>query len=131
MFLVVNVDNKILGADFLSNFPLLVYMQGERLVQLAQPAKQFSVTTMQKVPQSSNPFIQLLNKFACLTTPDNCNSTASHKVDHYFETTGHPVGCISHRLDQLTLKIAKSIFRTHVTVRHNPPNHFCKIPAER
>ncbi|GBP45729.1 Transposon Tf2-9 polyprotein [Eumeta japonica] len=95
-FVIADVKQHILGADFLSHFKLLVDLSNRWIVDQVTKLKtiagidktaQLSASTLDK----NIPYLDLLSEFPNITKPISFKETPSHSVVHYIETTGLPV----------------------------------------
>ena len=102
-FLVADVTQPLLGADFLCSNTLMVDVKGQRLVDpTAYTSLPLFVTNasahgIHNVAQDSD-FSALLKEFPDILTPNFSNSTAKHGVVHYISTEGPPIHSRAHRL---------------------------------
>lgn len=113
-FIIADVQQPILGADFLSHHGLLVDLSLRKLID-----KKTNLNTFASVVNSAQPslttvdlgnmFSDLLCKYPEITKPLNFKETPSHSVYHYIETTGPPV---------------------HAKARPLPPNRYSKVKEE-
>ena len=113
-FVVADVRQHILGADFLAEFYLAPNHRDGSLLDLqsfdtlpATIAKDASPENVNFVDKTSNQYYQLLNQY-----PDILNPTASklkdptHGVKHYIPTEGRPVQSRARKLAPDKLAIA-------------------------
>lgn len=108
-FVIANVQQAIIGANFLKNFNLLVDLRGRRL--LDGPTK-LGVTGSLSVchtPSLStvvhdNSYKQILQEFITVTRPTNIQQN----VQHYIITKEHPVAERAHRLSPIREKAART-----------------------
>jgi cleavage and polyadenylation specificity factor subunit 1 len=118
LFLVADVEQPILGADFLSHFNLLIDMGKKTIKDKTTTfgtncpvvnAINFAITT--DIPDNiPNCYQELLNKF-----PDLCNigrfkEPPKHGIVHYIPTSGAPIYCKARRLPPDRYDIAKAEF---------------------
>lgn len=95
-FILADVKQPILGADFLKHHKLLVDVNGRRLID--------SVTNLNvigsivnygedtiKTINITNPYYDLLSMYPDITKPVCYKDTPKHSVVHHIETTGSPV----------------------------------------
>ena len=98
-FIVADVTQPLIGADFLSHFGLLVDCQNNRLLDgltslssLTQSAN--SLIPSVKTISSGTPVDSLLAKFPDLTRPAGTQREVRHNTVHHIRTTsGPPVTC--------------------------------------
>ena len=115
-FVIANVAQSLLGADFLRVHSILVDMKHQRVVN----AQLFTSIPMEKVPGLSpqlnvlsleqNAFAQLLAQFPQITTPHFCEKVAKHQTVHHIVTRGPPIHARPRRLSPIKLAIARDEF---------------------
>ena len=114
-FVIADVQQPLLGADFLMEHGLLVDVKGHRIINgrtfqtiSASPAKgvSFSIGAI----SSNNEFAQLLDGFPELVTPTFSHVTSKHGVEHVIPTTGPFIHSRARRLSPEKLAIAKAEF---------------------
>lgn len=102
-FIVCDVKQPIIGADFLRRFRLTVDLYNNRLVDLVTnmyvggSKSVFGGETVKSI-NSSHPYADLLESFQEITRPPTFKDTPEHTVEHYIETTGPPVHARARRL---------------------------------
>ncbi len=115
-FVIADVTQPLLGADFLCANDLMVDVKGQRLVD---------TTTFSSLPLSLTPslasgihnitakdeFSELLTEFPAILTPTFSNPTAKHGVEHFIPTKGPPIHAHARRLPPEKLAIAREEFR--------------------
>lgn len=96
LFIIAEVTQPILGADFLAHHGLIVDLKSRRLIDNLTKLK--SVASIVKVDQptvktveDTHPFHDLLCKYINITKPGSYREIPTHGVFHYIETTGPPV----------------------------------------
>lgn len=114
-FFVADVDQPLLGADFLCHFGLLVDVRHKRLFNIDElTSLPLSVVTVVTSSLGSisldSPFASLLAEFPSITTPTFSAKTIKHGVEHFIPTTGPPVHSRFRRLKPDMLKFAKEEF---------------------
>ena len=116
-FYLGDVDQAILGADFLRHFNLLVDLKGRKLVDptttvsaTARPAPGDS--THLSVIHKNHQFAALLKSFPTLTQPYSASVPAKHHVTHHIETTGPPVHAKARRLAPERYRQVKAEFES-------------------
>ena len=116
-FVNADVNQPLLGADFLCHYGLLVDVRNQRLLD---------TTTLTSMPLTvakgkatllghisvEGPYASLLTKFPVITTPAFNQATTKHGVEHFIPTTGPPVHAKYRRLSPEKLKVAKDEFAT-------------------
>ena len=115
VFVVANVKQPILGADFLHHFGLVVNM---RHCTLSDPATNLQINGISATSPSyagsqqdlDNPYLRLLSEYPTLTQASASDQPVKHKVTHHIQTTGPPVFTRSRRLAPERLRIARQEF---------------------
>ena len=96
-FIVADVKQPIIGADFLIHYNLLVDLRSRCLrdmrTGLAIAASLSSITplSLNKVDTVQNEYTKLLVQFPELTRPTTKGETVKHSITHKIVTKGHPV----------------------------------------
>lgn len=113
-FIIANVKQPILGADFISHYGLLVDLSSKKLIdsltQLNVLATiELCAETSVKTINESHPYHDLLNSFPDLTRPTSFRDPPQHSIVHHIETVGPPV---------------------HARARPLPPDRFIKVKNE-
>lgn len=113
-FIICDVKQPIIGADFLKKFKLTVDLFNNRLVDLTTNmhvggSKSFNFNGTIKSISSNHPYAELLNKFQEITRPPTFKDIPEHSVYHHIETTGPPV---------------------HTRARKLPPHRYDKVKKE-
>ena len=96
-FIIADVTQGILGADFLHRYNIMVDLARRRLVDnTTTVATAASIDTSDepsiRTVSENNPFADILKKFPNVTRPSILpNSEVKHRVTHPIETTGPPV----------------------------------------
>ena len=115
-FVIADVTQPLLGADFLCSYNLMVDIKGQRLVDTttfsSYPLKRtmghalgvHNITTAKE-------YSALLAEFPELLTPTFSSSSTRHGVQHIIATQGAPVSSRARRLPPDKLKIAKQEFK--------------------
>ena len=117
IFVIADVQNPILGADFLRNFGLLVDMKHTRLLDTTT---QLHVQGITMHTLSPHPVLHLrkpasvynatLAEFPTVTQPWCYDQPVRHSVTHHITTTGPPVTARARHLPPERLRIAKEEF---------------------
>ncbi|KAL7731436.1 hypothetical protein ACLKA6_010591 [Drosophila palustris] len=111
-FIVADVQVAIIGADFLSQFQLLIDLTNKRLIDSTTgltsstgiaDTEHFSISTVHGVSK----FQSLLQEFVDVTIPAR-KTTSQHEVRHHIEVTGAPISDRPRRLAGEKLAIAKA-----------------------
>lgn len=102
-FIVCDVKQPIIGADFLRNFKLAVDLYNNRLVDLVTNlyvcgSKSMNFEGTIRCINSSHPYADLLESFQEITQPPTFKDIPEHSVYHHIETTGPPVHARARRL---------------------------------
>lgn len=95
-FVVADVKQPILGADFLSSHRLLVNVREQKLIDKVTDMNVTAVSVSSKQPSiytvvESHPYHELLSRFPAITKPPSFKETPPHNIVHHIETTGPPV----------------------------------------
>ena len=114
-FVIADVKQALLGADFLCEHSLMVDVKGRRLVSantfLSQPLLQMNGTPGRvHCISTSNEFYKLLQEYPSILTPTFSSPTTTHGVHHFIPTTGPPIHSHARRLSPDKLAIAKEEF---------------------
>ena len=115
-FIVADVQQPIIGADFLTHYSLLVDLRSRCLrdmrTGLAIPASLSSITplSLNRVDAVHNDYTKLLGQFPEMTRPTTKGETVKHSITHKMVTKGHPVFARPRRLAPDKLVTAKSAF---------------------
>ena len=113
VFVIADVQNPILGADFLRNYSLLVDMKHSKLLDSLTQLRVQGVVSQGSSPsptfcniQPTNEFEAILSNFPDITQPQHWNNPIKHNVTHHITTTGPPVSAHPRRLSPEKLRIA-------------------------
>ena len=115
-FIVADVQQSIIGADFLMHYSLLVDLRsrclGDIRTGLAIPASLSSIKplSLNRVDAVHNDYTKLLGQFPELTRPTTKRETVKHGITHKIVTKGHPVFARPRRLAPDKLVTAKREF---------------------
>ena len=119
VFMIANVKQAILGADFLHHFGLVVDIRHHTLSDSTTHLQVNGLSADQTPPTSgitrprqdpSNPFLSLLSEFPGVTQTCAADCPVKHKVSHCIETTGPPVSSRTRRLAPERLRVARQEF---------------------
>ena len=112
VFIVAEVTQAILCADFLSHFHLLVDVNRCRLVNATMHLHVYGIATQEPSPQPTVPrpvsqdsFSELLVEFLMLLHSPPLNQPVAHGVTHHTLTKGPPVSACPLRLASECLRI--------------------------
>jgi len=94
-FIVADIKQAIIGADFLAHYGLLVDLKHKLLRDGTTNSKANGILSKSKIGgittfDHTNPFANLLQHFSNITKPTNFQ-VPKHKVTHHIITTGPPV----------------------------------------
>ncbi|XP_071576910.1 uncharacterized protein [Temnothorax nylanderi] len=115
-FTIADVQQPILGADFLKYYQLLVDLHGRRLIDsVTQLHVIGTITTcftpcLTKISHNNN-LKEILQEFDEVLRPSRVVEP-KHSVQHHIITTGHPVAERARRLSPNRLKAARAEFQT-------------------
>ena len=96
-FIIADIKQPIIGADFLIHYSLLVDLKGHCLrdmrTSLAIPATLSSIKplSLNRIDTIRNEYTELLDQFPELTRPTTKSETVKHGITHEMVTKGHPV----------------------------------------
>ena len=95
-FILADVKQPILGADFLTHHRLLVDLNNRRLIDQVTDLKitvsmVSCLTPSVKTIDDQHPFNNLLSEYPNITRLTSYQETPKHSVCHHIETTGPPV----------------------------------------
>lgn len=115
-FVIANVTQPLLGADFLCAYNLMVDVKGQRLVDTTTFSSfPLKCTTGQALGvhnvSAAKSYANLLADFPELMTPTFSKPTSRHGVEHFIPTEGTPIHSRARRLPPDKLAIAKEEFR--------------------
>ena len=127
-FIIADVRQPILGADFLDRFYLAPNHRDRCLIDLNNFDNDLNdwsripvgnrcnthpnrVTNINFVDQKSDPFYQLLDSYPTLITPSFTPKDVSHGVKHHIPTNCHPIQSKARKLNPEKLEIAKKEFQ--------------------
>ena len=117
IFIIADVQNPILGADFLRSYSLLVDMKHNKLLDSLTQLRVQGIVAQESSPsptffniQPTNEFEAILTNFPDVTQPQCGNNPIKHDVTHHIITTGPPVSAHPRRLSPEKLKIAHQEF---------------------
>ena len=117
IFVVADIANAIIGADFLQHFSLMVDMSKRRLVDcvtnlmvqgIQATSNSPSPSPLPKAP--STPFDAVLLEFPAVSLPPAGTLPIKHRVTHHIPTNGPPASAKPRRLSPERLKIARQEF---------------------
>ena len=106
VFIIADIKQAILGADFLQHFGLTVDLRHHTLSDSTThlhinclSSSQSSSTGLTQLQQDpTNPYLRLLAEFPSVTQACTANRPVKHNVVHHIETTGPPVFAHARRL---------------------------------
>ena len=114
-FIIADVKNRIIGADFLAHFYLAPNHRDALLLNLhdfstlpATHARGIVNTPVNFVSHVDDPFFKLLDDFPDIQTPTFTIKEPKHGVRHHIPTDSPPVQSRARRLDSEKLAVAKA-----------------------
>ena len=117
IFILADVQQPILGADFLRHFGLMVDMHTHKLIDTHTHLHIQGILSTGASPSPSicpkdagNPYVALLSEFPTLTQVCTSDTPVQHDVTHHIETSGSPVSARPRRLAPDRLRAAKQEF---------------------
>ena len=114
VFVIANVKQVILGADFLhivADIQHHTLRDPQTQLQVNDVIGQPSSTSITRPRQeSSNPSLDLLSQFLVLTQPCAADQLVKYNVCHHITTTGPPVSARTHCLAPERLRVARQEF---------------------
>ena len=115
-FIVADVQQPIIGADFLIHYNLLVDLRSRCLrymrtgLAIAASLSSIKPLSLNRVDTVHNEYTKLLGQFPELTRPTTKVETVKHGITHKIVTKGHPVFARPRRLAPDKLVTAKREF---------------------
>ena len=115
-FIVTDVQQPIIGADFLIHYNLLVDLRSRCLrdmrtgVAIAASLSSITPLSLNRVDTVRNEYTKLLGQSPELTRPTTKGETVKHGITHKIVTKGHPVFARPRRLAPDKLVTAKREF---------------------
>ena len=115
-FIVADVQQPIIGADFLIHYNLLVDFRSRCLrdmrtgLAIAASLSSIKPLSLNRVDTVQNEYTKLLGQFPELTRPTTKGETVKHGITHKIVTKGHPVFARPRRLAPDKLVTAKRGF---------------------
>ena len=117
VFIIADVKNPIIGADFLRHYGILVDLANNRLVDSLTQLQVQGIAVQEKSPsptilpkQPTTEFEAILMDYTEIVRPCTTEQPVKHNVTHYINTVGRPVYAGPRRLPPERLKIAKQHF---------------------
>ena len=117
IFIVANVQEPILGADFLRHFSLLVDIKRSRLIDATTQLRVQGVLSQATSPspsflplQPTNVFTSIIAKYPAVFQPHLNSHSVVHNVTHHIQTSGPPICARARRLSPEKLAVAKQEF---------------------
>lgn len=115
-FVIADVSSKIIGADFIRHFDLLIDLKRNRLID--NVTKLVTVCSRERIDPSltiktfeaSSPYADLLTEFDCITRLPQPGVVTKSTVVHHIETSGPPVYARPRRLSAEKLVAARNEF---------------------
>ena len=119
-FIIADVQQPIIGADFLSHYYLAPNLRDRSLIDLndfSEIPVQFDKSTLRQcinridlADQKTDPFYQLIDSYPELSTPSFKPKDVSHGVKHHIPTNCQPIQSKVRPLNPEKLAIAKQEF---------------------
>ena len=115
-FIIADIQQPLLGADFLGNFRLLVDVAGQRLFNMESFSSMplFPVNTVGTFSiETTNQYSYLFNQYKDVFKAElkqNPNIVSKHGIYHYISTSGPPLHSRYRRLPPKKLEAAKAAF---------------------
>ena len=132
VFIIADVKQPILGADFLRNYNLLVDMRYHRLTDSLTQLQVHGIRSTKGSPsptllprQHTNEYEAILSEFPAVTQPNCREQTVKHSVTHHITTTGPPVSSRPRRLSPERLKVARQEFEHMLELGIVRPSDSC------
>lgn len=116
-FIVADVTQPLLGADFLVNFDILVHLKSKILIDTYTysnvSAQHFYTTVPEGIREvrQIGEFAAILREFPAITKPHFTSGEVKHDIKHYIPTTGPPFHAKVRRLSPEKLACAKKVFK--------------------
>ena len=117
IFIVANVQEPILGADFLRHFSLLVDFKHSRLIDATTQLRVQGVLSQVTSPspsflplQPTNIFTSIIAKYPAVFQPHLNSHSVVHDVTHHIQTSGPPICARARQLSPEKLAVAKQEF---------------------
>ena len=116
-FIIADIQQPLIGADFLGKFRLLVDVAGQRLLNMESFASMpiFPVNTIGTFSiEKTNPYSYLFDRYKDVFKAElkqNPNLASKHGIYHYISTSGPPTHSRYRRLPPKKLEAAKAAFR--------------------
>ena len=114
--ITANVQQPLLGADFLRRHNLIVDIRGQRLIEadtfssVPCTIDKVSYDDLAPVDTNTNSFRKILGEFPEILRPTFSSTQTKHGVQHHIPTSNRPVHARARRLDPTKLAIAKREF---------------------
>ena len=115
-FIVADVQQPIIGADFLIHYNLLIDLRSRCIrdmrtgLAIAASLSSIKPLSLNRVDTVQNEYTKLLGQFPELTRPTTKGETVKHGITHKIVTKGHPVFARPRRLAPGKLVTAKREF---------------------
>jgi len=133
VFIIADVKQSVIGADFLHHFGLIVEMLHHTLSDPTTnlrvngiAASQTCSTGISRSPQDTdNPFLHLVSEFPAVTQANPSDHQVKHGVRHHIQTTGPPAAARTRRLAPEKLKVARHEFEHMLELGIIQPSSNC------
>lgn len=116
-FIIADIKQPIIGADFLAHFNLLVDLKARKLLDKSTSLSviaslvSYNEHNTLKTLDNNHPMYELFSQFPDITKPAIYKESANHSVCHHIETEGAPVHARSRRLPPDRYKKVKEEFQ--------------------
>ncbi|GFW22538.1 transposon Ty3-I Gag-Pol polyprotein [Trichonephila clavipes] len=115
-FTIAKAKRRIIGADFLQNFQLLIHLHNRKLIDVVANLSIKEVATVHEnndvsMVNRTSKYFNLLNSYPDLTKPNLVNRVVKHGVKHHILTTSEPVYSKARQLAPDKLKLVKQEFQ--------------------
>lgn len=117
-FIIADVQQSILGADFLKHYELLVDLHKRRLIDLVTQLHVDGIITTCHTPcltkiSHDNKVKEILHEFDEVLRPIKALDP-KHCLQHHIITSGHPVAERARRLSPNRLRAAQAVFQNFI-----------------
>ncbi|XP_020296813.1 uncharacterized protein LOC109861535 [Pseudomyrmex gracilis] len=115
-FIIADVEQPIIGADFLAYYHLLTDVTKKRLIDgktglHVSGTTSYAATVAVKLVKDDSRYHKIISQFPGITRPGGIQKPTKHATEHHIATTpGQPEACRPRRLAPDKLKAAKAEF---------------------
>ena len=118
-FVIADVDQNIIGADFLTKYNLLVDIKNRRLIDGTTSVRticrireiNFSPISSLKLSNVDKDYADIVSEYEDITKPHMITGTVKHETKHFIVTNGQPVFARARRLCPQKHEAAKREFQ--------------------